>query len=454
MASARDVARKVLDRVERDGAFAAAALESEAATLKDKRDSSLATELVLGVLRRRPWLDRLLDSASSGGSLRKLDVTVRNILRIGVYQIAYLDRIPVRAAVFEAVSSVKRSGTPRLSGLVNALLRNLAAREPDALRPPADDDGASVEELALRYGLPGWLLTRLIDDRGTKEALGIARVFNDRSARTMRVNTSRITRVDLLKRLSDSASPGPCLPWSINVSDRRDGRTIEEEGLAAYQDEGAGLVVAALDPKPGSKVLDACAGRGGKTGTIAMLLGDRAEITAADRSRSKLDRAAFELNRQGFSANTVVVDLQAGKGALEGPFDRILLDAPCSGTGTLGRRPEIRWRLSPDQVASLVSVQRAMLDNVAPLVVEGGRLVYAVCSILKEEGEKQIESFLEEHPEFELVRDPPYTWPDSIPWRSGLPFIDPSAHGTDGYFIACLARRFPGCQKRSRRLKT
>ncbi len=445
MASARDVARKVLDRVERDGAFAAAVLESEAATLKDQRDSSLATELVLGVLRRRPWLDHLLDSASSGGSLRKLDVTVRNILRIGAYQIAYLDRIPVRAAVFEAVSSVKRSAAPRLSGLANALLRNLAAREPDALRPPADDDGASVEELALRYGLPGWLLARWIDDRGTKEALAIARIFNDRSARTMRVNTSRITRADLLKRLSDSASPGPCLPWSINVSDRRDGRTIEEEGLAAYQDEGAGLVVAALDPKPESKVLDACAGRGGKTGTIAMLAGDRAEITAADRSRSKLDRAAFELNRQGFSANTVVVDLQAGKGALEGPFDRILLDVPCSGTGTLGRRPEIRWRLSPDQVASLVSVQRAMLDSVAPLVAEGGRLVYAVCSILKEEGEKQIERFLEEHPGFEPVRDPPSTWPDSIPWRGGLPFVDPSVHGTDGYFIACLARRFSGC---------
>ena len=185
-----------------------------------------------------------------------------------------------------------------------------------------------------------------------------------------------------------------------------------------------------------------------------MLAGGEAEITAADRSRAKLDRGAFELNRQGFSANAVVVDLQAGKGALEGPFDRILLDAPCSGTGTLGRRPEIRWRLSQDQVASLVSVQRAMLDNVAPLVVEGGRLVYAVCSILKEEGEKQIERFLKEHPEFEPVPDPPSTWPDSIPWRGGLPFVDPSAHGTDGYFIACLVRRFPGCQKRSRRLKT
>ncbi len=430
----------MLDRVERDGAFAAAALEAQAATLKDPRDSSLATELVLGVLRRRPWLDRLLDSASSRGGLRKLDVTVRNILRIGAYQIAYLDRIPVRAAVSEAVSSVKRSASPGLSGLVNALLRNLAAREPDALRPPKDDDGASVKELAERYGLPEWLLARMIDDRGTGEALAIARVFNDRSRRTMRVNTSRVTRADLLERLSDSASIGPCLPWSIDVRSRRDGRTIEEEGLAAYQDDGAGLVVAALDPKPGLSVLDACAGRGGKTGTIAMLAGGRSEITAADRARSKLDRGAFELSRQGFVANTVVVDLQAGVGALEGPFDRILLDAPCSGTGTLGRRPEIRWRLSPDRVASLVGVQRAMLDNVAPLVVEGGRLVYAVCSILKKEGEKQIERFLKEHPEFEPVPDPPSTWPDSIPWRNGLPFIDPTAHGTDGYFIACLRK--------------
>lgn len=441
MAPAREVARKVLDRVERDGAFAAASLESEAATLKDPRDSSLATELVLGVLRRRPWLDHLLDSASSGGKLDKLDVTVRNILRIGAYQIAFLDRIPVRAAVFEAVASVKRSSAPRLSGLTNALLRNLAGREPVALRPPKNDDGASVEKLATRYGLPGWLLAAMIDDLGREAALAIARIFNDRSARTMRVNTSRITRADLLERLSDRASPGPCLPWSIDVADRRDGRTIEEEGLAAYQDDGAGLVVAALDPRPASAVLDACAGRGGKTGTIAMLAGGEAEITAADRSRSKLDRGAFELNRQGFSANTVVVDLQAGKGALEGPFDRILLDAPCSGTGTMGRRPEIRWRLSPDRVASLVSVQRAMLDNVAPLVVKGGRLVYAVCSILEEEGEKQIERFLTEHPEFEPVSDPPSTWPDSIPWRNGLPFVDPSAHGTDGYFIACLARR-------------
>ena len=431
----------MLDRVERDGAFAAAVLEAQAATLKDQRDSSLATELVLGVLRRRPWLDRLLDSASSRGGLNKLDVTVRNILRIGAYQIAYLDRIPVRAAVFEAVSSVKRSATPGLSGLANALLRNLAARDPDALRPPKDDKGASVKDLASRYGLPIWLLSRMIDDRGEGETLAIARVFNDRSRRTMRVNTSRITRADLLERLSDSASPGPYLPWSIDVRSAHDGRTIEEEGLAAYQDDGAGLVVAALGPKPGQSVLDACAGRGGKTGTIAMLTDGRSEINASDRSRSKLDRGAFELSRQGFVANTVVVDLQAGKGALEGSFDRVLLDAPCSGTGTLGRRPEIRWRLSPDRVDALVGVQRDMLDNVAPLVVAGGQLVYAVCSILKEEGEKQIERFLKEHPEFEPVPDPPAMWPDSIPWRNGLPFVDPSVHGTDGYFIACLARR-------------
>jgi len=439
MARARDVALAVLGRVEEERAFAAAALEAELPRLSDPRDRALATELVLGCLRRQSWLERLLDDASTKG-LARIDPTVRRVLRIAAYQLAFLERVPARAAVSEAVAQAKRSRAPGLAPMVNGLLRNLAARDRAALVPPEEDDGCGIDELAVRHGQPAWLLERLVGTLGRERALAVARRFNAPSRRTMRVDTGRASREQLVEQIGAAAHLAELSPWAIDVDDPDVARRLEEGGRAAYQDEGAQLVVLAADPRPGARILDACAGRGGKTGALAAAAAG-AEVTAVDRQPSKLERLRFELERQGLAAEVNAADLTGDLTALTGPFDRVLLDAPCSGTGTLGRRPEIRWRLAPGDVEQLAEVQRRLLDRVGGLVARGGRLVYAVCSLLPEECDDHLGGFLERHPDFSLVSDPPAAWPAAIPWNGGRVLIDPARTGSDGYRVLCLTRK-------------
>lgn len=435
MDRARDAALRVLGRVEEDRAFAAAVLDAELGRLADPRDRSLATEIVLGCLRRQSWLDQLLSSAAARG-LEGIDPAVRRILRIGAYQLAFLERVPARAAVSEAVSQAKRSRAAGLAGLVNGVLRNLAIRDRGELAPRGDDS-APIDELAARLGQQPWLLERLVEALGRERAVAVAAAFNAPSRRTLRVSGARASRDEVLSALAGEGRAGDLSPWAVDATDAEAARRLERDGLAVYQDEGAQLVALAADPRPGTRILDACAGRGGKTGALAA---GGTEVVAADREPSKLERLEFELARQGLAARTVTADLTGDLSALGEPFDLVLLDAPCSGTGTLGRRPEIRWRLIPQDVAGLVAVQAAMLDSVADLVVGGGRLVYAVCSLLPEECDDHLAGFLGRHPDFAPVTEPPQRWPAAVPWNGGRILVDPSRTGTDGYRILCLSR--------------
>ncbi len=437
MIRARDVALNVLERVEKDRAFAAAVLDAELKGVSRSRDAALATELVLGVLRRRPHLDSLLDAVSTRG-LKKIELQIRNILRLGAYQIVFLDRIPARAAVSEAVNQARHSKRSGLAGLVNALLRRLAEKDPESLRPDERDLGGSIDAAAVRLGLPGWFLGRIADVYGRDRAFAMARAFNTPSRRTLRINGGRGSREEVSAELDGAGTSGNLTPWSMDVANSEAASQLIDKGLAAYQDEGAQLVAFALEPASGDRILDACAGRGGKTAALAMMTNGDAHIVATDRSASKLERLAFELDRQGFSAETIVADFTAGIGDRE--FSRILLDAPCSGTGTLGRRPEIRWRLSARAVKSLVEIQSRLLDSAARALAPGGRLVYAVCSLLPEEGEEHVRDFLGRHPGFKLSGEPPAAWPEDISWNGGAVLVDPASTGTDGYQIISLSK--------------
>ncbi len=442
MSDARDVALDVLARVERDRAYAAAALSSELTGVGDPREAAFATELVLGVLRRRPFLDNLLESVSNRG-LRKTPPRVKQILRIGAYQLVFLERIPNRAVVSEAVEQTRRSQASGFSGLVNAILRRISEMDPKSLIPDSEDTSGSAEDLGLRLGLPTWLIRRLVGAHSPNRAIAIANTYNQPSRRTLRVNVHRASRETILQTLGDAGSPGHLSPWSIDVTNPTAALKTIDDGLAVYQDEGAQLVALALDPLPGERILDACAGRGGKTGTLSMMVHGKSDIVASDRNSSKLERLRFELDRQGFTATTVVADLtQPSQSRLfGGGFDRILLDAPCSGTGTMGRRPEIRWRLDRIVVKSLVQIQSKLLEATTELLAPGGRLVYAVCSVLPEEGAGHVPGFLEKHKDFGLVADPPSAWPEIIPWKNGSVFVDPSISQTDGYQIISLFRK-------------
>jgi 16S rRNA (cytosine967-C5)-methyltransferase len=435
----RDAALRALNRVDRERAFAAAALTAEIGEEMPPRDAALATELTLGVLRRRSHLDRLLESASRKG-LGKLDPTVRNIARLGAYQIVFSRGIPARAAVSEAVEQTRRFDRGGLGGLVNALLRRLAGDDPATLAPREEDGGQPLEEAAVDLGLPQWLLERFVRARGRAHAFALARLFNRPSRRTMRVNGGERAREELLAELEGVASPGRLSPWAIDVERPEVAADLARDGRAVHQDEGAQLAVLALDVGPGQRILDACAGRGGKTGALASAAGPETRIMAADRSKSKLERLDFELARQGFEAETVALDLSRDAERLEGGFDRILLDAPCSGSGTLGRRPEIRWRLEPNDVDALVGVQARLLDRVVTLLAPGGTLVYAVCSVLPEEGAEQRRRILESSPDLRPLVAPPPGWPEAIPWESGAPFVDPVVTGSDGYQLLVFYR--------------
>lgn len=433
MSQARNTARKVLFRVENGGAFAAAALAAETAKLKDERDAALTYELVLGCLRRESWLDHLLGLVADKG-LKKIDPEVMRILRVGAYQIAFLSRIPPSAAVNDAVSACRRSRAARLSGLVNALLRKLSSMPPDELVPKDEDDGVDIEILALRCGLPAFVLEAFVSRFGRGRALDIARAFNGPSRRTLRVNTHLISMQEA-EQLLNKSSKGMFSPWALDVFSQKDAASLIDEGKAAYQDEAAQLAVLALAPNPENTVLDACAGRGGKSAAAAMMTKNRARLFASDRSKSKLDRLVFELSKQQLSARTEVCDLSKAPPVSCAMFDKVLVDAPCSGSGTLGRRPEIRKRLTRASIDELVRVQRAMLFNAAKVTAPKGRLVFVVCSLLEPEGFDHAGPFLEAHPSFSFVSAPPPNWPAAVAWNNGQVLIDPSAHRTDGYQI-------------------
>jgi 16S rRNA (cytosine967-C5)-methyltransferase len=434
MARARDAALAVLTRVEEGRAYAAAALESELRAFEEPREAAFAFELVLGVLRNRLFLDELLEKASKTG-LEKIDPAVRRILRLAVYQIAFLDKVPSRAAVSQAVEQVRRSRAPGLSGLVNALLRRISRMGPKALSLDSEDNQGSVRDSAVRLSIPEWLLERLVAAYGRERAFAMARSFNRPSRRTLRLNLKRASRDDIKE-----GTTGLWTPWSVDTHDRSQGAGLVESGAAAYQDEGAQLVALAVEPGAGDRILDACSGRGGKTAALAAMVDGTAEILAVDRSAGKLERLVFELNRQGYQVNTLRADLTQEARTIEGEFSKVLLDAPCSGTGTIGRRPEIRWRITPESVKSLVEVQSRLLSIAANLVAPGGRLVYAVCSVLKEEGVEHSAPFSKRHPSFHLVATPPALWPDQVPWSNGMVLIDPATGHTDGYQILVFQR--------------
>lgn len=434
MAAARQAALNVLVRIEKEQAYAAAALASELKGMQSKREAALATELVLGVTRRRPFLDTLLNTVAARG-IQNIDIRTLNILRMGVYQIVFLDGIPARAAVSESVELTKRSTRKGLGSLVNALLRRLSEMPVSELRPREIDTGGSLRQFAPDLGIPRFLLKRLAEAHGRSWVFDVAKTFNSPSRRTLRVNTNHIPREKALIELGEESSPGLLTPWSVDVPNKAVAESFIDSGRAVYQDEGAQLVVVAMEATPGEKLLDACSGRGGKTSALTMCTHPDAKIYAVDRGKNKLDRLTFELQKQGFRAKTICADLTSPHLDLEETFDKILLDAPCSGSGTIGRRPEIRWRLSPDTIDSLVRIQEDMLGVVTRFLRPGGLLVYSVCSLLPEEGLHQGEKFIESHPNFSQNRRVPDEWPTSVPWNDGFVFVDPAQTGTDGYQI-------------------
>jgi 16S rRNA (cytosine967-C5)-methyltransferase len=419
--SARVLAVRVLERVERDGAYAAAALDAELDRHPqlDVRDRALLSELVYGVLRTERALgQRLLAHAPRGIS----DTLVRLHLEVAAYQILLLDRIPTWAAVDEAIGDLKRARGERVAGFGNAVLRKLAAG-------PKLDPVAAVRESA-----PGWLFAKLVNVVGAREAEALLG-----AGVPLGRNWARLVAGKSAPAWLDAAEPHGASPLARKLPGG-DPEKLEgyAEGAFVVQEPGAQLVGLALGAGPGERVLDACAGRGQKTTLLVEQVGSAGEVWAADSHPKKLDALGRELARLGWSGvRTAAVDWTLGPGDVPDGFDRVLVDAPCTGTGTLRRRPEIALRLRPDDPARLSELQTHILRGAAARARPGGRVVFAVCSVLSEEAEDVVGKVSD------LLMPAPFDvepFARLSPGATSLRLL-PIAHDTDGYFVASFVRR-------------
>ena len=419
--TARSVAARAVLRVLRDGAFGAAALsaELERSRLED-RDRALATELLYGTLRLRPVLEERLARHASRGFK---DLPVLAELLVAAYQVLALDRVPAFAAVNDAVSAVRAKRGARVAGFANAVLRKLAAGE--KLDPSE----------AARASVPPWLWSALEHAVGAEEA---ERLIAPEPQKTvaLRLIAGRPVPAWLADLPFGRLSPRARLLHGEGDPRKREGYA---EGAFVVQEEGAQAIGLALGARAGERVLDACAGRGQKTSLLSEQVGALGAVWATDVYPKKLDALVSEFERLGLPAvETRAVDWSIGAADVPANFDRVLVDAPCTGTGTLRRRPEIAARLTPEDPARLSALAESILRNAATRAKVGGRVVFAVCSVLPEECEALVTRV------GDVLEPAPFDCPElvsALPPGANVLRIGPTRFGTDGYFAASFRRR-------------
>ena len=425
--------------MEESSAFASVLLAAREGQL-EARDGALCHELVLGVLRRRLWLDHLI-THYSGRDAERLDLAVRIALRLGLYQLRFLSRIPASAAVNESVKLVRVARVRSADTLVNAVLRR-ATREPEF--DPVSDIEEALDRIAVETSHPRWLIERWANAFGRDEAAALAQANNQTPTTSFRVINTRASETEIIQRIRDAGgkvAPSPVSPkaWraagSFGVVQR-----LALEGLIYLQDEASQLVSHLLEAQPGESILDACAAPGSKSTHLADLTNGQTFIVSGDLHLHRLQT----LNRLAAaqrltSIHSVKLDATGALPFREGVFDRVLVDAPCSGTGTLQHNPEIRWRISPRDLVDLPARQLSILGNAAHSVKRGGRLIYSTCSLELDENEEVIERFLAQTSEFKPIRLPANP---ALQSDAGMVRIWPHKHGADGFFVAGFERQF------------
>jgi 16S rRNA (cytosine967-C5)-methyltransferase len=417
---ARACALRVIRRTFEEDAYADRAFAAEASGL-EPRDRALAMVLSYGTIQRRATLDHVLAQLTNR-PLARLDPPVLAATRLGLYELLYLGRTAPHAAVNENVELVKRTN-PHAVGLVNAVLRR-AAREGPGLLAGLDD--RSPEQAAILHSVPDWLASQWWEELGAEQARALMREINRPAESALRVNTLLAAPDDVAAALPVPSRPAAGVPEGLVVEGPFDveGSDLWASGQVQPQSRASMLVSQIVDPHPEQRVLDLCAAPGGKTTHLAALMRDSGEIVAVEQHPGR----AAALQRTCARMGTSCVRLEVGDATTprtDGHFDRILVDAPCSGLGTLQSRPDLRWRRRPEAIAELAALQTRILAAAAPALAPDGALVYSVCTISRAEGDDVIEAFLREHSDF------------SVQQRVQL---RPDRDGTDGFFIARLCR--------------
>ena len=438
--SARDTALRVLSAGRTASAWADASLKAQ--LRRDGltgADAALATRIVYGVLQNRALLDFYLGAYCSQ-KLSRLQPPLADILRIGAYQILFLDKVPDRAAVNESVELAKKNGRGAASGLVNAVLRKLSLNKAQLPAIPERDE---TQALSIRYSHPKWLVRRLLALLGREEAESFLAADNAVAPLTVQVNTLRTTAAALTARLADAGVTAAAHPWVPDCLELTGSGDLTEldafrEGLFFVQDPAAKLVSLIAAPQKGGRVIDMCAAPGGKSFGAAVAMGDEGEILACDLHENKLKRIEDGAARLGLkSIQTFAADGTVFRPEWADSADTVLVDAPCSGLGIIRKKPDVRYK-SPDDLFTLTVAQAAILENAARYVRPGGVLLYSTCTILPEENGQVVDGFLAGHPNFSRET---FALPAPVGEQPGELTLWPHRHGTDGFYICRLRRR-------------
>ena len=406
----------------------------------DDRDKRFVFEIAYGVVRRRLTLDYIIDRLLTSGSLRKKTV-LRRILQIGLYQLLYLDRVPDHAAVNESVKLAKtESETRELSGVVNGVLRKVVADRRAALKLPGPETPLA-ERLSVEYSHPSWMVERWLRNFGLAPVKQLLAFNNEKPQTYLRRRLRELSRQQF-----ESENHSVCEPVGgyLNLYYRLK-KTITPEnvravrqGLCTVQAPSSGWAVALMEAEKGDKILDICASPGGKMSMLAELIGESGSLCACDDKRHRVIMCVETVRRMRLG-NVHVFAADGRFPPIDGVFDKVLLDAPCSATGVLHRHPDARWVRKPGDIESLTALQAALLESAAVLVRQGGTLVYSTCSIEPEENISQIGTFINRHPEF-VHSGCPESIPQSFVDAGGFLSITPFAHGMDGMFGARLKK--------------
>ncbi|WP_226665768.1 16S rRNA (cytosine(967)-C(5))-methyltransferase RsmB [Metabacillus litoralis] len=440
----RDVAVETLLQIEKNQAYSNLLLNTmiKKHQVKDK-DIALLTEIVYGTLQRQETLDYFL--AGFLRKAKKIEVWVKILLRISVYQMVYLDRVPERAIFFEAVEIAKKRGHKGISSFVNGVLRSIQREGIPDLTKIEDP----IDRLSIKTSHPKWLVEKWIKQYGYAETEQICEANLKAPSQTARVNQARMSVEELIESLSDSGIEVDKGELSADAIKGLKGNLALtkafSEGLLTIQDESSMLVARVLNPQENENILDACAAPGGKSTHIAERMNGTGTVHSLDLHEHKvklIKQQADRLQLQNIFAEALDSRLASEKFEKES-FDRILVDAPCSGFGVIKRKPDIKYTKKEEDVKKLAELQKNILHAVAPLLKRNGVLVYSTCTIDHEENQDVVQAFLEAHSEFERDSSIELVLPEKVQQyiQNGEIQLLPHYFGSDGFYIACLRKK-------------
>lgn len=436
----RDAALTILLAIDKNQAYSNLLLNQTINKYKiDQKDRALLTEITYGTLQRKYTLDYYLEPFIRG----KIELWVRWLLRLSLYQIVYLTRIPPHAVVNEAVEIAKRRGHKGISSMVNGVLRSIlrkGIRDLDEITDP-------IEKLSIETSHPKWLVNRFIEMYGYDQTAAMLQENNLPPQQTVRVNVTKKSVDDVLTLLREEgieAIQSNVIPECLYILSGQASRTKAfKEGLITIQDESSMMPANVLNPQPGWRVLDMCAAPGGKTTHLAEKMNNKGSILATDLHPHKLDLIEENVARLGLSiVETAPIDgRKAPQFLKEESFDAVLVDAPCSGLGVMRRKPDIKYTKREEDFTSLHDIQLQLLHSGAAVLKKGGRLVYSTCTVNIEENEQTVEAFLSSHPEFELI--PIEHLPNQLvdKQQGGMLQVFPQDFGSDGFFVAAFRKK-------------